>query len=281
MLQLKINYKELTNEELVTLYQTNKDITARDYLIINNKRLVYKAASLKKDTSLLAYDDLVQEGLIGLMIGIEKFNADYNSKFSTYIYYWIKQRIDRAIYNTGTSIRLPIHLINKINKVMYVENKNNVKSLDNDSTDLCTDLDITDKQYDYYKFLVKQFKNIISLNSALLSDNSEGDEELIDFIDENSSNFGDPGSKNYSIDSNIIKEELSHDLNEVLKTLNEREQHVLRMRFGLDDGEMKTLEQIGNHFNVTRERIRQIESKALKKLRNPKILMRLEGYYYN
>lgn len=273
-------YPQLPNEELVRLYKLNNDLKARETLILKNKNLVYKAAIQKKGMSSLEYEDLVQEGLIGLIIGIEKFNIDYPSKFSTYIYYWIRQRIDRAIYNTSSMIRLPIHLINKINKLIYIENLTRQKNIEIEPQKICNYLRITLNQYEYLKVLISQFKNICSLNVMLSEDPNDSDCELMDFISNETKILPVTTDSDLNVENIIMTKSLKQLLEAAMKTLKEREQLILKMRFGLYNGEEMTLEKIGEHFNLTRERIRQIEASALSKLRKNDISKDLQSFYY-
>lgn len=273
-------YSNLSNEELIRLYKLNNNLKARDELILKNKNLVYKAATHKKGMSLLDYEDLVQEGLIGLIIGIEKFNIDYPSKFSTYIYYWIKQRIDRAVHNTGSTIRLPVHLINKINKLIYIENLTKQKNIEIEPKEICDYLCITIEQYESLKVLMSQFKNVSSLNAMLSEDNNDSDSELLDFMSNEANLLPGTVDSELNVENTIMKKALKESIEDALGILKEREQQILRMRFGLYNGEEMTLEKIGEHFNLTRERIRQIEATALNKLRKNGIAEDLEAFYY-
>lgn len=273
-------YSKLTNEELIRLYKLNNDLKAREELILKNKNLVYKAATHRKGMSLLEYEDLVQEGIIGLIIGIEKFNIEYPSKFSTYIYYWIKQRIDRAIHNTGSTIRLPVHLINKINRLIYIENVTKQKNIEIEKDEICDYLCITDEQYENLKILISQFKNVSSLNAMLSEDSNDSDSELLDFMSNETNILSGTVDSDLNVEDTIMKNALKESIEDALGILKAREKQILEMRFGLYNGEEMTLEKIGDHFNLTRERIRQIEASALNKLRKNGISKNLEAYYY-
>lgn len=276
----KKGYSNFSNEELIRLYKINNDLKAKEELILKNKNLVYKAASQRKGMSLLDYEDLVQEGIIGLMIGIEKFNIDYPSKFSTYIYYWIKQRIDRAIHNTGSTIRLPVHLINKINKLIYIENLTKQKNIELEPKKICDYLNITMDQYENLKIVISQFKNVSSLNSMLSEDSNDSDSQLLDFMSNETNILSGRTNSEMNVEDSIMNKVLKETIEEALSLLKEREQQILRMRFGLDNGEEMTLEKIGEQFNLTRERIRQIEASALNKLRKNGLTEHLETFYY-
>lgn len=273
-------YSDLSNEELIRLYKINIDLKAKEELILKNKNLVYKAATYRKGMSLLEYEDLVQEGIIGLMIGIEKFNIDYPSKFSTYIYYWIKQRIDRAIHNTGSTIRLPVHLINKINRLIYIENITKQKNIDIEPKEICDYLSISLEQYEHLKVLMSKFKNISSLNAMLSEDINDSDSELLDFMSNETNTLSGSADSAMNVENTIMSKVLKQSLEDALSNLKEREQLILRMRFGLYNGEEMTLEKIGEHFNLTRERIRQIEANALNKLRKQDVSESLKAFYY-
>ena len=246
----------LTNEEEkeLALAVEAGDVEAKQRLAEANLRLVVSIAKRYVGRG-MQFLDLIQEGNMGLMKAVDKFDYSKGFKFSTYATWWIRQAITRAIADQARTIRIPVHMVETINKLVR-EQRNLLQELGQDPTpeQIAERMDMTP---DKVREILKIAQEPVSLETPI---GEEDDSHLGDFIEDEV--IENPVDYTTRI---VLREQLD----EVLDTLTDREENVLRLRFGLDDGKMRTLEDVGKVFNVTRERIRQIEAKALRKLRQP------------
>ncbi len=249
-------YELLSFEEEQELAQKSSegDLNARNKLITHNMRLVVSIAKKYKGVG-LNLSDLIQEGSIGLMKAVEKFKPDKGFKFSTYATYWIRQSISRAIAEQNRIIRIPVHKIDLASKI-----KKASQVLTQELKRFPTDEEVaeyTGVELSKIKDIKKEFSEPLSLDIAVSDDE---DVTMGDLIADTSIS---------SPLENIINEDRQAQIEKVLSTLDKRESDVLRKRFGLDDNKPRTLAEIGEIYGCTRERIRQIEEKAMRKLRSP------------
>lgn len=231
------------------------DENARQTMITSNLRLVVKVAKTYIGrSSNLSFLDLIQEGNLGLMKAIEKFDAEKGFRFSTYATYWIKQAISKAVIDQSRAVRLPAHIINELNKFnKAIRELSQQYGRTPTDKELAAYLEVSVKKINEYYTISKE---PCSLDVTIDEDE---DTAMIDLIaDENATKFMD-------IDELSIRDTIYS----VLNTLSERERKIIELRFGFVDGRQHTLEEVGKEFNLTKERIRQLEASALKKLRNP------------
>ena len=257
--------KLLTMEEELELADriVAGDETAKARLAEANLRLVVSIAKRYVGRGML-FLDLIQEGNIGLMKAVDKFDVGKGFKFSTYATWWIRQAITRAIADQARTIRVPVHMVETINKLVRIQRQLTLElNREPSEEELAKAMGTT---VDKIRDINKISQEPVSLETPI---GEEDDSHLGDFV---------PDVHNMSPEDYATNELLKDEIAEVLLTLTEREEKVIRLRFGLEDGKSRTLEEVGQMFGVTRERIRQIEAKALRKLRHPSRSRKLKDY---
>ena len=268
---VRMYLKEIGQIKLLSLEEESEladritagDEQAKNILAEANLRLVVSIAKRYVGRGML-FLDLIQEGNIGLMKAVDKFDVTKGYKFSTYATWWIRQAITRAIADQARTIRVPVHMVETINKLARVQRQLTLElNREPSEEELAKKMNTTvEKVREIYKIS----QDPVSLETPI---GEEDDSHLGDFIKD---------ERNLSPEEFATNEMLKDEISQVLETLTEREEKVIRLRFGLEDGKPRTLEEVGQMFGVTRERIRQIEAKALRKLRHPSRSRKLRDY---
>lgn len=256
------------NTELCVRIQKG-DVTAQEELCEKNRKLVDKYAWSyhKYYGNDLDFEDIENMGLTGLLHAAEKYDPEKGASFSTYATFWIRQSIVRGIMESGFSVRIPVHVFSAVSKASAIDNRLSQEGVDDPDKRramVAKEMKIPEDKAAYYLSLKQDFFAMPSLNNPVGDD---GETELGDMV---------TGDERLSVEDAVVQSDIYNRLDEIVGTLSEREQYVIKRRFGLDGNEVQTLDEIGKQLGVTRERVRQIEAKAIRKLRAPKTMLELK-----
>ncbi len=263
---LKAKDIHLKNEQLCVMYQ-HGNTAALEMLLIRNEPFVYKTVLnvQKVYQHKLDLDDLIQEGKMGLIKAAQKFDVEKGFTFLTYAEDWIRQHVTRSIVNEGYTIRIPVHMFERISKIVKMERYCCIEDVRDRIAFLSEETGFSPGEVLECLRLKEQLFSLVMLSQFVGDDE---DSELVTFIPD----------EQKGVDELVIDNLMADEIERVLETLTPREKKIIRLRFGLEDGRVYTLEEVGHVFDVTRERIRQIESKGLKKLRHPSRSKRLKDF---
>ena len=269
----KENLRSLNLKDLVRRFQETRQQQYLAEFIVRNKgfimNVVYK--QMRKNISFTT-EDLYQLGVLGIIKGIDGFDLSLGYSPLTYLYFYILQSIQRGIQDEAYLVRIPVHMhetISRFNRICYELSFEGINKEDQIKEAICGIMDISDAKYYELKRFAEQYLSPISLHTPVGGEGGNEDSYLMNFMED----------KRQQLPEDMVGQHLLQEkLKEVLDTLSPREQQVLRLRFGLDDNRTRTLEEVGRYFQVTRERIRQIEVKALRKLRHPSRSKKLKDY---
>jgi len=248
------NFKNLNVSEVeLILKAQNGDIYSRNLLIENNLALIKKIAQKSIQTSALSNNDLIQEGIFGLITAIEKFNPEIGAKFSTYASWWIKQAMFKAISEQSYAYNIPVYIQETLSRFKKTKQQmEQVEQKEVSKSEVAKKLNMTEEKIDTF---LNAFTKTLSIESGVsLTDNKEL--TLAEIIEDEKQN----------VEKSVIDNELKHDIKKALDALKDKEKNVIVLRFGLEDKKKQTLEEIGNSYGVTKECIRQIEKRALNKM---------------
>lgn len=258
------------NQHLLEEYDKTKDDLLFEHLVMANIKLVQSVVLKYKNymNHNLSEEDLIQEGMFGLFEAIQRFDITLGGQLSTYAVHWIRQRVIRSIINTGTTVRIPVHMIELIRKIKKLEGKKLADSGHENIniSEICRELGISEEKYHAVKLIEHRYLAFVSLNQTVGLDDL--DTELSEFIPNDRLEVFSSLSEEYDDPQlTVEKRHVRENLNRLLERLTPRQKEVLELRFGIHDGKPKTLEEVGQVFGLTRERIRQIEAKAINRLR--------------
>ncbi len=268
--QLTESLEKMNQENTVLCRRIQEgDTSAEEEICEKNRKLVDKYAwsYQKYYGNDLDFEDIENMGLTGLLHAAEKYDPEKGASFSTYATFWIRQSIIRGIMESGFSVRIPVHVFAAVSKASAIDSRLSQEGVDDPDKRremVAKEMKISEKKAAYYLSLKQDFFTMPSLNNPIGDD---GETELGDMV---------TGDDHLSVEDAVVQSDIYKRLDEIVGTLSEREQFVIKRRFGLDGNKVQTLDEIGKQLGVTRERVRQIETKAIRKLRAPKTMLELK-----